>query len=163
MFVIWLFSNHLLPQGIFRPLFLRLFSARVRDSSFWPVLFANLLPFFGLQFMNLFQVNRSPGGLLILPIFWVILGLLYGTNSFVFAAEPIPFSSSVLWTRSGFNELLAYAFAFEASRPWAVWRQDGLFHSPRSNENRAQPTIEDFVYWIIGLVLLTIAVFREVW
>ena len=152
-----------LPEGFLRPYFSRLFSARVGELTFWRVLLANLLiPFLGTQFMNLFRVGRYPGGLYVLPIFWVIYGLLLGTNSFVFADQPIPFSISVLWTRTGFNELLAYTAGYEASREWALWEQQGFWHARRLADKRWRPCVQDWVYWSAGFVLLVVAVAREV-
>jgi hypothetical protein len=102
MFGAWLISATFFPEGFLRPYFSRLFSARVGELTFWRVFLANLLtPFLGIQFMNFFRVRRYAGGIYVLPVFWVLYGLLLGTNSFVFASRPIPFSISVLWTRTG--------------------------------------------------------------
>jgi hypothetical protein len=112
--------------------------------------------------MNLFRVRKYPGGIYVLPIFWVIYGLLLGTNSFVFAGEPVPISLSVLWTRTGFNELLAYTFGYEASRNWALWKQEGLWRVSRLEGKSWNPQKQDFVYWGLGLILLILAVAREI-
>ncbi len=97
-----------------------------------------------------------------LPVFWILVGLLYGTNSFVFAGDPILFSLSVLWTRTGFNELLAYTLGYEASRRWALWEQHGLWQTTRIPEARWRLQRGDLVYWIAGLIALFVAVAREV-
>jgi hypothetical protein len=112
--------------------------------------------------MNLFRVGKRAGGLYVLPIFWLIYGLLLGTNSFVFAGTPVPLSLGVLWTRTGFGELVAYTLGYEASREWAIWRQEGVWSAPRLIADRRRPTAGDLAYWIAGLLLLIVAVAREV-
>jgi len=162
MFATWLVSALTLPQGVFRPFFARLFSERVGEFTFGRVLWANLLPFFGLQFMNLFRRGKHAGGLYILPIFWILYGLLLGTNSFVFAGQPVAFSISILWERSGFTELLAYATVYEATKGWWLWEEYGFWGVRRLDNKKWEPTIEDWIYWIAGLLLLVFAVIREV-
>lgn len=162
MFGAWYLSAILLPEGALRPYFARLFSMRVGEFTFWRVFLANLVPFFGVQFMNLFRVNERPGGLYVLPVFWILVGILYGTNSFVFATEPVPFSLTVLWTGTGFNELLAYTLGYEASREWAIWKQEGLWRTPEFIGRKARPSVQDMTYWGIGLLALLLAVAREV-
>ena len=162
MFSTWLLSMAILPQGLLRPYFSRLFSARVNEFAFGPVLLANLLPFFGVQFMNLFRVGKLAGGLYILPIFWIIVGLLYGTNSFVFADRPVAFSITVVWARTGFMELLAYTTGYEATKGWWLWEQRGLLNTPRLTDKHWKLHKEDGVYWIVGLLLLVFAAAREV-
>ncbi len=162
MFGIWWLSAMALPQGVLRPFFSRLLSERVGEFTFIGVLLANLFPFFGIQFMNLFRVGRHAGGLYVLPIFWILYGLLLGTNSFVFAGQPVAFSVSVLWMRTGFMELLAYTTVYEATRSWALWEQQGLWRVRRLAEKRWGPQMADWIYWIAGGVLLVIAVAREV-
>jgi hypothetical protein len=92
----------------------------------------------------------------------VIYGLLLGTNSFVFASATVPFSLDVLWMRTGFGELLAYTLGYEASRGWAIWTQAGFWSAPRRITDRRGPTAEDLAYWLAGLLLLVVAVAREV-
>jgi len=163
MYGVWFFSARLLPEGLLRPFFVGRFSTVVGEFTFWKVFLPNLaVGFLGLQFMNLFRVGRQAGGLYILPVFWLIYGLLLGTNSFVFAGAPVPLSLDVLWTRTGFSELVAYTLGYEASRRWALWAQEGLWSAPRRIANRRRPTAEDFAYWIAGLLLLIVAVTREV-
>ena len=111
--------------------------------------------------MNLFRVGKYPGGIYVLPIFWILYGLLLGTNSFVFAGEPVPLSISVLWTRTGFNELLAYTLGYESSRDWALWKQQGLWKVNKLEGKTWNPQLDDLVYWTVGLVFLLIAVVRE--
>jgi hypothetical protein len=161
MFVAWFVSAALLPEGVFRPYFSRLFAARVGELTFTKIFLANLLPFLGIQFMNLFRVRRWAGGLYVLPVFWIIYGLLLGTNSFVFAGPPIPFSISILWARTGYMELLAYTAGYEASREWALWEQPGLGVRRRIGK-KWSPKIQDGVYWGVGVLLLVIAIMREV-
>ncbi|MDQ7842682.1 MAG: hypothetical protein QN117_05795 [Armatimonadota bacterium] len=162
MFGTWWLSRLTLPEGVFRPYFSRLFSARVGEFTFGRVFLANLVPFFGIQFMNLFQAGKYAGGLYVLPVFWILYGLLLGTNSFVFAGRPVTFSAAVLWTRTGFMELLAYTAAYEATRGWALWEQRGLWSVRRLREKRWSPQTGDWVYWIAALLLLLGAVAREV-
>ncbi|HEX6384335.1 MAG TPA: hypothetical protein VF177_06675 [Anaerolineae bacterium] len=163
MFATWFLSLTLLPEGVFRPYFSRLFSQRVGEFTFARIFLANfLVPFLGVQFMNLFRVGKHAGGLYVLPIFWIIYGLLLGTNSFVFADEPVPFSISVLWTRTGFSELLAYTAGYEALREWALWEQQGLWRTRRLVDRKWRPQAEDWVYWVAGLLLLLVAAAREV-
>ncbi len=160
MFGAWLISRILLPEGLLRPYFSRLFETRVGELTFIKILLANLFPFLGVQFMNLYQGHRWPGGLYILPIFWIVYGVLLGTNSFVYAGQPVPFSVSVLWTRMGFIELLAYTTGYEATREWALW--EGFLRSRRINGKRWNPQIQDWIYWGVGLLLLIIGAWREV-
>jgi len=163
MFGVWVLSASLLPEGIFRPYFSRLFGARVGELTFNQVFLANfVLPFLGIQFMNLFRVSKIPGGLYILPIFWILYGVLLGTNSFVFAGQKVPISISVLWMRSGFTELLAYTAGYEASREWALWKQEGFWQVKRLADKNWQMKLEDWVYWVAGLLLLILATVREV-
>ncbi len=163
MYSVWFVSAHLLPEGLLRPFFTARFSTTVGQFTFWKVFLANLVAgFLGVQLMNLFRVGRHAGGLCVLPVFWLIYGLLLGTNSFVFAGTPVPLSLEVLWTRTGFSELLAYTLGYEASRGWAVWTQAGLWSAPRRITDRHKPTAEDLAYWLAGLLLLVVAVAREV-
>ena len=160
MFGAWLISGILLPEGLLRPYFSRLFDTRVGELTFMKILLANLLPFLGVQFMNLYKGHRWPGGLYILPLFWILYGVSLGTNSFVYAGQPVPFSVSVLWTRMGFTELLAYTTGYEATREWALW--EGFWRSRRINGKKWNPQIQDCIYWGVGLLLLVIAAWREV-
>lgn len=163
MYGAWFLSAQLLPEGLLRPFFAARFSNVVGEFTFWKVFLANLVVgFLGVQFMNLFRVGRHAGGLYVLPVFWLIYGLLLGTNSFVFAGTAVPLSLDVLWTRTGFGELLAYTLGYEASAGWAIWQQDGLWSAPRRIADRRRPTAEDLAYWIAGLLLLVVAVAREV-
>lgn len=152
-----------LPEGVLRPFFSNRFSTVVGEFTFWQVFLANfLIGLIGAQFMNLFRVGKHAGGLFVLPVFWVIYGLLLGTNSFVYVDKPVPFSISVLWTRTGFNELLAYTLGYEATRDWALWDQEGFWKARRIEGKSWNPQLQDWVYWGIGLVLLVLAVAREV-
>jgi len=163
MFAMWVLSASLLPEGIFRPYFSRLFVAQVGKFTFLRVFLANfLISFLGVQFMNLFRVGKVPCGLYILPIFWILYGVLLGTNSFVFAGQKVPISLSVLWRRTGFTELLAYTAGYEASRKWAIWEQHGLWHVNKIPDRKWKPAISDWIYWGAGFFLLIIAVAREV-
>lgn len=162
MFAVWALSRLLLPQAVLRPFFAGRFAGVVGEFTFWRVFLANFaLGFLGVQFMNLFRVGRYPGGLFVLPVFWAIYGLLLGTNSFVLADQPVPLSLAVLWTRTGFNELLAYTLGYEASAGWAVWEQQGLWQA-RSLGTGWRPHAQDWLYWLAGLALLVVAVAREV-
>ena len=159
----WILSAFLLPEGIFRPYFSRLFAARVGEFTFWRVFLANfLIPFLGIQFMNLFRVGKVPGGLYVLPIFWILYGVLLGTNSFVFAGDRVPLSISILWTRTGFTELLAYTAGYEASREWALWEQHGLWRVERLSDRKWKPSPSDLAYWSAGVLLLLVSAAREV-
>lgn len=162
MFGTWYLSRAFLPEGILRGYFAKLFSIRAGELTFWMVFLANLLPFFGIQFMNLFRVGKYAGGLYVLPVLWILVGVIYGTNSFVFAAEQVPFSISILWERTGFTELLAYTFGYEASRDWALWEQRGLWQVHRLGTRRWNLKVEDMAYWFAGLLLLVFSVAREV-
>lgn len=162
MYATWFLSAALIPQGFFRPYFARLFSARVGEFTFLGVFLANLLPFFGIQFMNFFKVGKYAGGIFVLPVFWMIYGLLLGTNSFVFAGPTVPFSISILWARTGFNELMAYTLSYEATRQWALWEQLGLWRVRRLEDRKWSPQVQDWLYWVSGLLLLILAVVREV-
>ncbi len=163
MFGVWYLSAALLPPGVLRPFFTNRFSTVVGEFTFWKVFLANfLLGFLSVQFMNLFRVGKHAGGLYVLPVFWAIYALLLGTNSFVFAGAPVPFSLAVLWMRTGFSELLAYTFGYEASREWTLWEQQGLWAAPHLVDRKWRPEVEDMVYWAVGLVLLVLAVAREV-
>jgi hypothetical protein len=160
MYATWLISKVLLPGGLLRPYFSRLFETRVGELSFMKIILANLFPFLGLQFMNLYKGQRWPGGLYVLPIFWIIYGVLLGTNSFVYSGQPVPFSVSILWTRMGFTELLAYTAGYEATSEWAIW--EGFLRAQRIVGKKWKPQIQDWIYWGVGLLLLVIAVLREV-
>ncbi len=162
MFGAWWLSATFLPQGLLRPYFSRLFSARVGEFTFEKVLLANLIPFLGVQFMNLFRLGRHAGGLYVLPMFWIVYGLSLGTNSFVLAGQPVPFSIAVLWTRTGFMELLAYTTGYEATKRWGLWEQQGLWRVRRLVNSKWKPQTADWAYWIAGLLLLVLAVAREV-
>ncbi len=104
--------------------------------------------------MNLFRVGKYSGGLYVLPIFWILYGLLLGTNSFVFADQPVAFSINILWTCTGFTELLAYTMSYEATRDWALWEQKGLWRVQRLTNKRWMPHVEDWIYWIAAMFLL---------
>ncbi len=160
LYIAWIFSRLLLPEGLLRPYFTRLFTARVGELTFAKILLANLLPFFGVQFLNLFRGSRWPGGLYMMPIFWIIYGLSLGTNSFVYASQPVPLSISILWTRTGFTELMAYTLGYEATREWSIFQ--GFWQSRRIAGKKWRPQSQDWIYWGMGLFLLTIAAVREV-
>ncbi len=160
MYAAWIFSRLLLPEGLLRPYFTRLFTARVGELTFSKILLANLLPFFGVQFLNLFRGSRWPGGLYVLPIFWILYGLSLGTNSFVYAGQPVPLSLQILWTRTGFTELMAYTMGYEATRNWSIFQ--GFWQSQRIVGEKWHPQSQDGIYWGMGLVLLIIAAIREV-
>jgi len=162
MYAAWTLSRAVLPQQVLRPYFSRLFAGRVHAFTFWRILLANLFPFLGIQFMNLFRVARRPGGLYVLPIFWLITGVIYGTNSLVYAGEPIALSISVLWQRTGFTELLAYTLGYEASRRWQVWDQQGAWGARRLPGARWHPSVGDACFWLAGAGALLLAVWREV-
>ena len=163
MFSAWYLSATFLPPGVLRPFFSNRFSTVVGEFTFWKVFLANfLLGFLSVQFMNLFRVGKHAGGLYVLPVFWVIYGLLLGTNSFVFAGAPVPFSLAMLWTRTGFSELLAYTLGYEASREWTLWEQPGLWAAPHRVERKWRSTVQDAAYWGAGFLLLVVAVAREV-
>ena len=159
---VWLISAALLPPAILRPYFSRLFAERVGEFTAGRILLANLAPFLGVQFMNLFRVGRRSGGLYVLPLYWMTYGVLLGTNSFVFADPPVTFSLSVLWTRVGYTELLAYTAGYEATRNWAVWQQASLWARPKRLASRWKTQASDWVYWGLGLLLLGLAALREV-
>lgn len=125
------------------------------------MLLANLVPFFGIQFMNLFRTGRYSGGLYILPVLWTFYGELLGTNSFVCAGQPIPFSIAVLWSRTGFTELLSYTASYEATKGWTHWEQQGLWKVRPLPGQRGRPAA-DWVYWAVAALLLGAAVGREV-
>jgi hypothetical protein len=160
MYGAWLIGKILLPEGLLRSYFSHLFETRVGELTSTKILLANLFPFLGVQFMNLFRGRRWPGGLYILPIFWILYGVSLGTNSFVYAGQPIPINISVLWSRMGFTELLAYTAGYEASREWALW--EGFFRARRIVEKKWKPHIQDWIYWGVGILLLVIAALREV-
>jgi hypothetical protein len=162
MYGAWLLSAALLPQGLLRAPFTRLFSAQVGEFSAWRIFTANLAPFLGIQFMNLFRMHKRPGGLCILPLFWILYGVLLGTNSFVFAGPPVRLSLAVLWERSGFAEALAYTAGYEATRAWAIWEQDTPFGAQRRIAGKWSPQRADWAYWLGGLLLLALAALREV-
>ena len=159
LFGSWYVSKMLLPEGLLRPYFSRLFQARVGEIAFIKILLANLLPFLGVQFMNLYRGRRWPGGLYVLPIFWVLYGVSLGTNSFVYAGPPVPFSISIIWTRVGFTELLAYTLGYAATQEWALWQ--GLWHAKRIPGKKWNPKIQDWIYWGMGALLLAAAALRE--
>lgn len=160
LYAAWIFSKLLLPEGLFRPYFTRLFSARVGELTFAKILLANLLPFLGIQFMNLFRGNRWPGGLYVLPVFWILYGLSLGTNSFVYAGQPVPLSISILWTRTGFTELVAYTMGYEATHEWAIFQ--GFWQTRRIAGKKWHLQSQDWIYWGVGLLFLIIAAMREV-
>jgi len=159
LFGAWLLSAALLPEGVLRGYFSRLFAGRVGEFTWIKILLANLLPFLAIQFMNLFQVSGRPGGIYILPVFWILYGILLGTNSFVFAGERVPFSLAILWGRTGFTELLAYALGCEASRDWALWQ--GAWQIRRLPDRRWRIQAQDMIYWCAGLLLLILSAVRE--
>jgi hypothetical protein len=160
MYGTWLISRTLLPEELLRSYYSRLFETRVGELTFTKIFLANLFPFLGVQFMNLFKGHRWPGGLYVLPIFWILYGVSLGTNSFVYAGPPVLFSISVLWVRMGFTELLAYTAGYEATREWALW--EGLWRAKRMTGKKWNPHIQDWIYWSAGLTLLVIAAWREV-
>jgi len=98
-----------MPEGLLRPYFSRLFETRMGELTFSKILLANLFPFLGVQFMNLYRGRRWPGGLYILPVFWILYGVSLGTNSFVYAGHPTHISISILGTQMGFTELRLYS------------------------------------------------------
>lgn len=160
LFGTWLLSQLLLPEGVLRDYFSRLFAERVGEFTWIKILLANLLPFLGVQFMNLFRVGKRAGGIYVLPLFWIVYGISLGTNSFVFAGERVPFSLAILWERTGFTELLAYTLGYEASRDWALWQ--GAWQIHRLPDRRWHIRAQDLIYWCAGLLLLILSAIREV-
>lgn len=160
LFGAWLLSAALLPEGVLRGYFSHLFAGRVGELTWIKILLANLLPFLGVQFMNLFRVGGRASGIYVLPVFWILYGVSLGTNSFVFAGERVPFSLSILWQRTGFMELLAYTLGYEASRHWALWQ--GAWRVNRLSDHRWHVQAQDLIYWCAGLLLLILSAAREV-
>jgi hypothetical protein len=160
LFGAWFLSAALLPEGILREYFSRLFAGRVGEFTWEKILLANLLPFLAIQFMNLFRVSGRPGGIYVLPMFWILYGVSLGTNSFVFAGERVPFSLSILWERTGFTELLAYTLGYEAARDWALWQ--GAWRVSRLPDRTWRIQAQDVIYWCAGLLLLILSAVREV-
>jgi hypothetical protein len=159
MYLAWVLARIILPQELLRSYFTRLFSLRMGKMSIPGILLANIVPFGAVVFMNLFKGKRLPGGALVIPIFWILYGLILGTNSFVYQGQPVNISIDVLWKRSGFTELLAYTAGFEASRRWALWK--GFFRSERIRGARWKPNWQDWIYLGMGLALLAISAVRE--
>lgn len=166
MFLTWYLSAKFLPKEVLRGYFSRIFEANPLvggEFSFWGIFLSNfVIGFLGIQFMNLFLVRKVPGGLYILAIFWILYGVLLGTNSFLFAKSSVPFDLSVLWERTGFNELAAYTVGYEATRNWALWEQKGLWRADRLPDRKWKPRKQDIILWFAGLSLLILAMIREV-
>jgi hypothetical protein len=160
MYCAWFIGKILLPEGLLRPYFSRLFETRVGELTFTKILLANLFVFLGVIFTNLYIGRRWPGGLYILPVFWILYGVSLGTNSFIYAGEPAPLSISILWTRVGFTELLAYTAGFEATREWALW--EGFLQAKRIVGKKWKPNMQDWIYLGVGILLLAIAALLEV-
>ncbi len=59
-------------------------------------------------------------------------------------------------------ELLAYTTAYEATKSWALWEQQGLWEVRRLTDKWWRPQVDDWAYWIAGLLLLLLAVAGEV-
>lgn len=165
MFLSWYLSARFLPNEVLHSYFSHIFEVNPITNgkfTFWGIFVSNfVIGFVGIQFMNLFKVKKIPGGLFILPLFWIIYGVLLGTNSFIYAKDSIPFSISVLWERTGFNELVAYTFGYVATYNWALWEQQSLWGAYRIPNKRWKPQKQDVIYWCIGLFLLVIAMIRE--
>jgi hypothetical protein len=171
MYGAWILSACLLPEGLLQRFFVGRFSNVVGEFTFWKVFLANLVVgFLGVQFMNLFRVGKHAGGLYVLPVFWLIFSAFstpdLGIGKPVLCAfctlSGSKFAASYLTLRRNISELVAYTLGYEASRGWAVWRQEGLCSAPRPLADRRRPTAEDIAYWSAGLLLLVVAVTREV-
>jgi hypothetical protein len=160
LYATWLVSRLVLPAGAFHELASGLVRVRLGAVSMPTIVAANLLPFLGLQLMNLFDVRGRRGGVYLLVWFWVLYGILLGTNSFAVAGPPVPMGIDVIWSRSGFTELVAYAFADEASRKWRRWRQTGLFAAQRVPVP-GRPAGGDAAFEVAGVVLLLLAAWHE--
>ena len=159
MFTSWVISRAVLPQRFLAPYFSSLFLARVGELAWWRIFLANILPFLVIHFMNLYRVRGIPGGMYVLPIFWALLGVIYGTNSFIFPGQPIALSLSVVWQRTGVSELAAYTFGYEASRFWQLW--EGAWNPRRIPASRWAISRADSVFLIAGLLALLFSASRE--
>jgi hypothetical protein len=110
----WFLSFYLLPEGLMRDTSLasKLAGSDISASlgkELTRIFVVNLIMGSVIILFNLsFRVNNIPLGYLIPPIWFLLYGLILGSNSFTFAmAERIAPSLAVL-SRSGLYELAAY-------------------------------------------------------
>ena len=131
----WWFAYRWLPEGVLRggtgasalPLERLSFWPRLLGIIAWNTLAAGLL----VAGANRLQVRRLPLGFVPPLAYWLLYGLLLGSNSFAtpLPARPAP-SLALALQRSGLLELTAYLLVAAATARWARWRQEGWLWGP---------------------------------
>lgn len=112
---------------------------------------------------NLWRVRRLPLGFVPALAYWMLYGLILGSNSFALplAERPAP-SLAVLLGRSGILELTAYLLVAAATADRARWLQEGWW---RAHVRRLEPRPLGAVHRgmiLLAAVLLVAGTVREV-
>ncbi len=164
----WFISFYLFPEGLMRDTSLasKLAGSDISASvgkEFIRIFVVNLIMSAVIIVFNLsFRVNSVPLGYLIPPIWFLLYGLILGSNSFTFAmAERIAPSFAVLG-RSGLYELAAYTLITVATYNISRFEIKALFKTNPEKIN--QPLVfrwQQYVGLIVAFLILFFSNIKE--
>ena len=162
----WTFGYYLLPEGALRGAAL---SAEIPIEALgvwqraatilgWNV--AVCLIF--IAGANLLWWVSLPLGYVPVVYFWVLYGLLLGTNSFgVPMPEQVAPDVATFLQRAGFYEITAYTLVAAATARWARWRQTGWLSGSIKRLAPGRLSTESYVMFAVALSLLVFSALRE--
>jgi len=164
----WFVSFYFFPEGLMRDTSLasKLAGSDISVSigkELTRIFIVNLIMSAVIIIFNLsFRVNNIPLGYLIPPIWFLLYGLILGSNSFTFAmTERIAPSFSVL-ARSGLYELAAYTLITVSTYNISRFEIKALFKTNPEKIN--EPIIfqrQQYVGLIIALLILFVSNIKE--
>lgn len=164
----WFLSFYLFPEGLMRDTSLasKLAGSEISLSIGKEVIrlfIVNLLMSAGIILFNLsFRINNIPLGYLIPPVWFLLYGLILGSNSFTFAmAERIAPSLSVLG-RSGLYELAAYTLITVSTYNISKFEIKALFKTNPEKINKPIVLLrQQYIGLIVALLILFISNIKE--
>ncbi len=164
----WYLSFYLFPEGLMRDTSLasKLAGSDISVSigkELTRIFIVNLIMSTVIVLFNLsFRVNKIPLGYLIPPIWFLLYGLILGSNSFTFAmAERIAPSLSVLG-RSGLYELAAYTLITVSTYNISRFEIKALFKTNPEKINK--PVVlrrQQYIALILALIILFVSNIKE--
>ncbi len=124
-FVSWAASYAWLPEGVVRASWVPSIEGSDAQTAAFSLLAWNLMTAGLIVIASLFAVGRFPAGYLIPLLIFAWYGALLGTNSFAIPdpAGRVAPTLSVIWTRSGLREALAYMLLAAALANVHLWRE----------------------------------------
>lgn len=164
----WFMGFHLLPEGVLRETSLasRMAGSGVSVSvgaELARIFVVNLLMATLIIIFNLsFRINNIPLGYLIPPVWFLLYGLILGSNSFTLAmSERIAPSFAVL-SRSGLYELAAYTLITVSTYNISRFEIKALFKTnPEKVDKPVMFLRQQYLGLIVALLILFISNIRE--